>query len=128
MGKVSFINIMNNHDNIQIYTKMNNCLRQKFPQYYEHLNTIKKKIKVKDSSKEKLRKEVAALIVSEIKKFKDEEEEDYEKKNNYINNLLRQEEFKQKCRQKKIRDKLKSCITNAKNKIIKEQDIEMIDI
>ena len=24
MGKVSFINIMNNHDNIQIYTKMNN--------------------------------------------------------------------------------------------------------
>lgn len=106
------------------YTNLNNCLKKK-ENYYAKLKKISEKKKVKDSSKEKLRKEVAALIVSEIKRFH-EEEQDYEKKNNYINDLLNLTDFKQKY--KKIKKSLKECINRKRNKILKEQDLEMIDI
>ena len=119
-------------DEKSFYTKLNICLRKRFPQYYEHLKTISERIKVKDSPKEKLIEEVATLIVSEIKRFHEEEEEDYEKKNEYIDYLLQQEDFKKKIMKKSIRKKLEDCKKRKKkeeqNKILERQKISLVDV
>lgn len=113
------------------YTKLNNCLKKK-KNYYAKLKKISEKIKEKDSSKDKLIKDIAALIVSEIKRFH-EVVEDYEKKNDYINNLLELEDNIKEKLIECIRNKqLINCIKNKKlqeqNRVLKQQGIESKDI
>ena len=96
---------------------MNNCIKRKYEntQVYEEIINLRDKIKVKDSKKDKLIKEVASLIVSEMNKFHDEGS-NYEKKNNHIDRLLEVQKYKEKFIQDKFKKKLKECIERKKSR------------
>ena len=110
---------------------MNNCIRKIKVHRFTEIINLRDKIKVKDSKKDKLIKEVASLIVSEMNKFHDEGS-NYEKKNNHIDRLLEVQKYKEKFIQDKFKKKLKECIERKKkveqNKIVQKYEIEMEDI